>query len=318
MQKHHYHELTAETQDRLGAIPNQFLKYWIDRFPRLLSHSYHALQSCAREPIFSAYFPTNYAFTKPNYFYEVTEDFKPFEGGTGPKSRDSPKRNYNPEYRYKPMNYPNFVMDRKPGPKPQNNGLLNIFDGNRMNKKGSYNFHRPFNNNNNMMQNNTFKVDQSDTYRNVDNFKVQDNFESIRDGSGVEVVGKSENLQLNRLDTAETDAIKPKEIEEKIIESRDMDGASNAVGKTDKIEKTETQAQTKSDENRKYNDKHFGIKKKIKTEAAASKELTEGDEEGFTKVRYRGHNNTKKQKNADHHNENVNWIVPGRENKEQN
>lgn len=313
----------------MGAIPNQFLKYWIDRFPRLLSHSYHALQSCAGEPIFSAYFPPNYAFTKPNYFYEVTEDFKPFEGGNGSKSRDSPKRSYNPEYRYKPMNYPNFVMDRKPGPRPQNNGLLNMFDGNRMNKKGSYNFHRPFNNNNNMMQNNTFKVDQNDTYRNVDNFKVQENFESVRDGSGVEVVGRSENLPLNRPDTAEAEAVKHKEIVEKMVESKDKEDAGNAVDfelkrveKTDKGEKTETQAQTKIDENRKYNDKPTGAKKKKKSEAAAgaaaNKEPTEADEEGFMKVRYRGHNNAKKQKHADHHNENVNWIVPGRENKEQN
>lgn len=332
VQKHHYHELTAETQERLGAIPNQFLKYWIERFPRLLSHSYHALQSCAGEPIFSAYFPPNYAFTKPNYFYEVTEDFKPFEGGTGPKSRDSPKRSYNPEYRYKPMNYPNFVMDRKPGPKPQNNGLLNMFDGNlgiynRMsNKKGSYNFHRPFNNNNNAMPNNTFKVDQNDIYRNADNFKVQENVEPVRDGPGLEVVEKNENQQFSRPDTA--DVAKPKEIVEKMAGSKDVEGAGVAIDfelkrveKADKVDKTETQAQTKSDENRKYNDKPIGNKKKMKAEtaaAAASKEPTEADEQGFTKVRYRGHYNTKKQKNADHLNENVNWIVPGRENKEQN
>lgn len=259
----------------------------------------------------------------------MTEDFKPFEGGSGQKSRDSPKRNYNPEYRYKPMNYPNFVMDRKPGQKSQNNGLLNMFDGgntgayNRMNKKGSYNFHRPFNNNNNMMHNNTFKVDQNDTYRTVDNVKVQENFDLVRDSSDIELVGKNENLPLSRPDTAEM--AKPKEIVEKNVVEDPYNADKMEKKNLEKIEKTETQAQTKIDETRKYNDnKPTGNKKKLKAEtvaaaaggATASKEPTEFDEEGFMKVRYRGHHNTKKQKNTDHHNENVNWIVPGRENKE--
>lgn len=323
--------MTAETRERLGAIPIQFLKYWIDRFPRLLSHSYHALQSCGGEPIFSAYYPYNYAFTKPNYFYEVTEDFKPFEGGAGQKSRDSPKR-HNQEYRYKPMNYPNFEMNRKPGQKPPNNGLMNMFDGNlgiynRMNKKGSYNFHRPFNtNNSNVIHNNTFKVDQNEAYRNVDNFKAQENVELTRDGPSLEVVGRNENPQLNRPDTMEI--AKFKEIIEKMVVSKDME--DNAIDfemkkemekrNLEKIEKIESQPQTKSDETRKYNDKHTGNKKKMKAEAvaAASKEPTERDEDGFTKVRYRGNQNLKKQKNVDPKNENVNWIIPGRENKEPN
>lgn len=253
----------------------------------------------------------------------MTEDFKPFEGGNGgQKSRDSPKR-----YNYKPMNYPNFVMDRKSGQKFQNNGLINMFDGslnmyNRTNKKGSYNFHRPFNNNN--QHSNAYKMDQNDTYRNVDNFKVHESGDVLRDAATSNVVEK----MLDNVETA-----KSKDDLENMCNNVDFDmkrGEKNAEKrKSDKTDKTtESQAQTKNDETRKYNEKQTGNKKKNRNEATAaaatgvSKEPSEMDDDGFTKVRYRGHGghhqNVKKQKSADHHNENVNWIVPGRENKEQN
>lgn len=57
-------------QQLLGSIPSDFTKYWLSRFPLLLSHSYHAFSMCAQEPIFSSYYKVNatYSFTRPDYF----------------------------------------------------------------------------------------------------------------------------------------------------------------------------------------------------------------------------------------------------------
>uniref|UniRef100_A0A2M4A0B0 non-specific serine/threonine protein kinase n=1 Tax=Anopheles triannulatus TaxID=58253 RepID=A0A2M4A0B0_9DIPT len=88
--KHHYHELSPEMQRALGTIPHEFTDYWISRFPRLLSHSYHALADNSREPIFRHYYNgdeedhsnprgaasahAGYKFTKPAYFYRDDND----------------------------------------------------------------------------------------------------------------------------------------------------------------------------------------------------------------------------------------------------
>ncbi|XP_049278175.1 serine/threonine-protein kinase/endoribonuclease IRE1 [Anopheles funestus] len=88
--KHHYYELTPSMQRALGKIPQQFTQYWISRFPRLLSHSYHALADCSREPIFKHYYnndedaehasgsvpsqPNGYQFSKPSYFHTENND----------------------------------------------------------------------------------------------------------------------------------------------------------------------------------------------------------------------------------------------------
>uniref|UniRef100_A0A182YGP4 non-specific serine/threonine protein kinase n=1 Tax=Anopheles stephensi TaxID=30069 RepID=A0A182YGP4_ANOST len=93
--KHHYHELTPSMQRALGTIPHQFTQYWISRFPRLLSHSYHALADSSREPIFRHYYnddedtdtqhvssggsvpssqSSGYKFTKPHYFNQDGND----------------------------------------------------------------------------------------------------------------------------------------------------------------------------------------------------------------------------------------------------
>ncbi|CAG2108280.1 unnamed protein product [Medioppia subpectinata] len=57
--RHHYRELTPEVQQSLGAIPKQFVEYWDSRYPRLLIHSYIALQMCRNEDIFDAYYRTD-------------------------------------------------------------------------------------------------------------------------------------------------------------------------------------------------------------------------------------------------------------------
>lgn len=315
LQKHHYHELTIETQQRLGPIPNSFMRYWIDRFPRLLSHSYHALQSCWNEPIFAGYFSKNYVFTKPNYFYEETEDFKPFDSGS--KSRDSPK-----QYRYKPMNYPNFVMDRKNGMKSQNNGMMNTNDGNstnfnRNNKKGSYNFHNRLWNN---VQNNS-KIDSNENFRNIDNSRVQSIDEIPNDDTKFD---KNENANEIRR-TNEIFKDKPLEnvwnidnaVKEDTNRLADDEKMAEKMDKKKVEDRPECQGHAKKDENQKQNDKSISNKKKAKTDSTAPKQPVEVDDDGFTRVKYRNHSGSKKHKNSENLNENVNWIVPGRENKEQ-
>ncbi|XP_042903215.2 serine/threonine-protein kinase/endoribonuclease IRE1 [Parasteatoda tepidariorum] len=54
--KHHYRELPEELQSSLGEIPNQFVTYFTSRFPKLLIHSYLAMQLCKHETIFSKYY----------------------------------------------------------------------------------------------------------------------------------------------------------------------------------------------------------------------------------------------------------------------
>lgn len=285
------------------------MRYWIDRFPRLLSHSYHALQSCCNEPIFSGYYPQNYAFCKPEYFYEETEDFKPFDGGQKTRdNRDSPKR-YNPEYRYKPMNYPNFVMDRKPASKLQNNGSTNMADignyrsGNHNNtKKGSYNFHRFWTNEQN--HSNNFKVEQNDTLRYPEIFKPQ-NSDIVQNEANAEYrnAKQSEDFEVNENASEVVE-------NQKIIDK--VDSESDKTSLDDKPRQEKFEKATKRDENQKHNDRHISNKKKPKTEAVTNKGSTDVDEEGFTKVTKKN-NSSKKQKNTSHQNENVNWIIPGKD-----
>lgn len=131
----------------LGVIPHEFTEYWISRFPRLLSHSYHALEACSKENSFLPYYPTTYVFSKPAYFTEITEDFVPSEQ---PKlNRDSPKK-YNKDNRYNNK----YHNDRRPsphdienvGPNPAYRNFNRPQPGfenfTKSNKKGAYNFHR--------------------------------------------------------------------------------------------------------------------------------------------------------------------------------
>lgn len=96
--KHHYHELTPEVQQALGAIPHKFTQYWINRFPNLLSHAYHALADYSHEPIFHSYYndDVNYRFRKPAYFDEEGNEnyelIRYYEGAQKMKATQSPKR----------------------------------------------------------------------------------------------------------------------------------------------------------------------------------------------------------------------------------
>ena len=57
--RHHYRELDPQLQKSLGSIPDEFVAYFTQRFPRLIIHSYLALQSLSREDIFKNYYFQN-------------------------------------------------------------------------------------------------------------------------------------------------------------------------------------------------------------------------------------------------------------------
>ncbi|XP_075421764.1 serine/threonine-protein kinase/endoribonuclease IRE2 isoform X2 [Ascaphus truei] len=54
--KHHYHELPADVQETLGSVPDEFVSYFTSRFPHLLLHTHRALEQCAGERPFHAYY----------------------------------------------------------------------------------------------------------------------------------------------------------------------------------------------------------------------------------------------------------------------
>lgn len=135
-QKHHYHELTIEMQNILGTIPNQFTKYWIQRFPKLVSHSYHALEQCSRENTFKSYYSKVYTFAKPSYFFEPCEDFIPMELPPKPH-RDSPAKK---SFYKDSTNLKNQLDQRKSFAIAGNGDISNIVA--KSSRKGGYNFHR--------------------------------------------------------------------------------------------------------------------------------------------------------------------------------
>merc|ERR1719186_1496016 len=60
--KHHFRELTDDIKNHFGEMPGDFTNYWTSRFPRLLLHSYTALQCCKYENTFSKYYDKDYDF----------------------------------------------------------------------------------------------------------------------------------------------------------------------------------------------------------------------------------------------------------------
>ncbi|KAH9397561.1 Serine/threonine-protein kinase/endoribonuclease IRE1 [Tyrophagus putrescentiae] len=54
--RHHYHELDQRLQAALGAIPGEFVTYFTSKFPRLIVHSYIAMQACRGEEVFQHYY----------------------------------------------------------------------------------------------------------------------------------------------------------------------------------------------------------------------------------------------------------------------
>ncbi|XP_048188050.1 serine/threonine-protein kinase/endoribonuclease IRE2 [Perognathus longimembris pacificus] len=63
--KHHYRELPAAVRQALGPVPESFVKYFTQRFPRLLLHTHCAMKSCALESLFLPYYPPMSEATDP-------------------------------------------------------------------------------------------------------------------------------------------------------------------------------------------------------------------------------------------------------------
>lgn len=112
-------------QDILGAIPYEFTRYWIERFPHFLSHSYHALEQCSHENLFKTYYSSTYKFVKPNYFYASdTDDFVPTFDTTKKYSKE------------------NQTINRQMNGGGGGGGYdIQLSPGKPL-RKGSYNFHR--------------------------------------------------------------------------------------------------------------------------------------------------------------------------------
>lgn len=61
--KHHYRELSVEVREKLGEIPDNFMEYWLSRYPCLLCHVWCAMQSFHDEPSLKQYYLSSYIFT---------------------------------------------------------------------------------------------------------------------------------------------------------------------------------------------------------------------------------------------------------------
>jgi len=66
LQKNHYRELTEAAQQSLGHIPDQFVAYWILRFPNLLPYTWKKFEMLRDEPIFARYYPKDYVWSCPD------------------------------------------------------------------------------------------------------------------------------------------------------------------------------------------------------------------------------------------------------------
>lgn len=51
-----------------------YCKFWLTKFPRLLTHAYHVMQSCSRESTFNRFYVRYYTFTKPSYLFDKSLD----------------------------------------------------------------------------------------------------------------------------------------------------------------------------------------------------------------------------------------------------
>ncbi|KAK3867629.1 hypothetical protein Pcinc_026925 [Petrolisthes cinctipes] len=74
--RNHYHELKEEARIVFGYIPDEFVKYWTERFPRLLLHTWYAMHCVRSEPIFSKYYDDVYNFNQ-TFLHETHHSFAP-------------------------------------------------------------------------------------------------------------------------------------------------------------------------------------------------------------------------------------------------
>uniref|UniRef100_A0A8D8UKA2 non-specific serine/threonine protein kinase n=1 Tax=Cacopsylla melanoneura TaxID=428564 RepID=A0A8D8UKA2_9HEMI len=64
--KHHYRELSPEAQRLLGSVPNEFVTYWLTKYPALVQHTWVSMQCIRHEPCLAKYFTkqTSFEFVK--------------------------------------------------------------------------------------------------------------------------------------------------------------------------------------------------------------------------------------------------------------
>ncbi|KAI6242866.1 Serine/threonine-protein kinase/endoribonuclease ire-1 [Aphelenchoides fujianensis] len=86
--KHHYQELSEELRRSLGDVPDGYVTYFTDRFPKLLIHVFQVMALCANEPNFQTYYPDDTRSFCGRVLKEATED--PFK--TVNNLQRSPKR----------------------------------------------------------------------------------------------------------------------------------------------------------------------------------------------------------------------------------
>lgn len=136
--KHHYHELAREVQNALGPIPIEFTRYWISRFPHLVSHAYHALECCSKENLFKSYYDEDYSFTKPLYLSKNEFDnhqlMAYYENNKNNAVKNSPKRLKPPNNNNNNSNNANRSPYNGPNTNQQETPT---------NRRGRYNFKRP-------------------------------------------------------------------------------------------------------------------------------------------------------------------------------
>ncbi|XP_043198900.1 serine/threonine-protein kinase/endoribonuclease IRE1-like [Amphibalanus amphitrite] len=90
--RNHYRELNEEARRALGTIPEEFVRYWTSRFPRLLAHVWSAAQEVRDEPIFSRYYCDQYDWTlEPDPSAVPPWRRSPAPGGS-PSQSPSPRR----------------------------------------------------------------------------------------------------------------------------------------------------------------------------------------------------------------------------------
>lgn len=54
--RHHYRELSAEVQEMLGSVPDGFMSFFDNKYPRLVYHCYVAMQAYKDESLFKEYY----------------------------------------------------------------------------------------------------------------------------------------------------------------------------------------------------------------------------------------------------------------------
>ena len=54
--------MSESVREILGCIPDEFVSYWLDRFPKLLLHTWLAMQCVSHEGVFHKYYANGYHF----------------------------------------------------------------------------------------------------------------------------------------------------------------------------------------------------------------------------------------------------------------